>query len=253
MSDKEKKKKSGSSGASFLERALKSAKKTTSTLKGILEKESEEGQFYTRESKQEEVETPHLSYDSSEQNVEGVSIKEGAAYEAESGTESEPPLEPEEQHSPAVKETPSFLKKPESSSGVPAGPPPTEQSAGSGKLEIYRELTTFFENYLESYNKRYERWESSISNILSILRKMRKITKKNTEELVDTINNLYDKILKGMDQFKVKRREVERIADVNLNEMGAEFKKVLGLLGLQIKEYQMKRMTDELLPLLELR
>ncbi|MGV9174131.1 MAG: hypothetical protein ACOC35_16405, partial [Promethearchaeia archaeon] len=135
---------------------------------------------------------------------------------------------------------------------IPSGTPPTQQPTGSTKLELYQNLTTFFEDYLKSYKKRYERWENSISNILSILRKMRKITKKNTEELEETINNLYDKVLKGIDQFKVKRREVERLADVNMDEMGGEFKRVLGLLSLQIKEYKMKRMTDELLPLLEL-
>ncbi|MFO8019792.1 MAG: hypothetical protein R6U96_14300 [Promethearchaeia archaeon] len=238
-------------GASFLERALKSAKKTKTALKGILEKESEEGQFYKRDTKQEEeVKTPHLYYESKEEDTE---MQEDYQYEAK---EESVPVEGELS---TIKEKPSFVKEEEKSPAptveetqIPSSPPPTEQSYESGRLELYRNLTTFFENYLKSYKNRYERWENSISNILSILRKMRKITKKNTEELVETINNLYDKILKGIDQFKVKRREVERIADVNLDEMGAEFKKVLGLLSLQIKEYQMKRMTDELLPLLEL-
>ena len=48
----------------------------------------------------------------------------------------------------------------------------------------------FFKELLESYNERYDRWESSTSHILAILRKMRKITKKNTEDLVVSINKI---------------------------------------------------------------
>ncbi|GAH82589.1 unnamed protein product, partial [marine sediment metagenome] len=62
---------------------------------------------------------------------------------------------------------------------------------------------------------------------------MRKITKKNTEDLSTTINNLYDKIRYNLEQFKVKREEVEKIAGVDIESMSSEFKMVLGLLELQ--------------------
>jgi len=74
---------------------------------------------------------------------------------------------------------------------------------------------------------------------------MRKITKKNTEDLVSTINNLHEKIQKNLEQFKIKRDEIEKVSDVDVESMSSEFKKVLGLLELQVKEYQLKRLTDE--------
>ncbi len=85
----------------------------------------------------------------------------------------------------------------------------------------------------------------SISNILAILRKMRKITKKNTDDLVLSINNVFDKIQADLEQFKIKRDETEKIAEVDIESMSSEFKRVLGMLELQIKEYQLKRVTDE--------
>ncbi|MEJ2252543.1 MAG: hypothetical protein P8Y97_23140 [Candidatus Lokiarchaeota archaeon] len=75
---------------------------------------------------------------------------------------------------------------------------------------------------------------------------MRKITKKNTEDLVGKINKSYDKIQKGLEQFKIKRDEIEKIADVDIQHMSKEFKNVLGLLELQVKEYQLKKLTDDL-------
>ena len=112
---------------------------------------------------------------------------------------------------------------------------------------IYFKLSEFFENLLKGYNERYERWENSISNILSILRKMRKITKKNTEDLTSSINNLYQKIQAELEIFKIKRGEVEKVAEVDIESMSGEFKRVLGLLELQVKGYQLKRETDDLI------
>lgn len=112
------------------------------------------------------------------------------------------------------------------------------------KENIYIKLTEFFEGLLGSYNDRYDRWENSISSILSILRKMRKITKKNTEDLTVSINNIFEKIKVDLSQFKIKRTEIEKVAEVDIESMSGKFKRVLGLLELQVKEYQLKRETD---------
>ncbi len=112
------------------------------------------------------------------------------------------------------------------------------------KENIYIKLTEFFEGLLGSYNDRYDRWENSISAILSILRKMRKITKKNTEDLTVSINNIFEKIKVDLSQFKIKRTEIEKVAEVDVQSMSGKFKRVLGLLELQVKEYQLKRETD---------
>jgi len=100
---------------------------------------------------------------------------------------------------------------------------------------------------MNGYSVRYTRWENSVSNILSILRKMRKFTKKNTEDLIDSINNQFKKIELNLQDFKIKRDEIEKIAGIDILTMSGEFKKVLGLLELQVKEYQLKRLTDELI------
>ena len=73
---------------------------------------------------------------------------------------------------------------------------------------------------------------------------MRKITKKNTEDLVGSINNIFEKIQIDLEQFKIKRMEIEKISEVDIKSMSGEFKRVLGLLELQIKEYQLKKETD---------
>ena len=124
---------------------------------------------------------------------------------------------------PSTKKEPSFIKK----------------------ESIYQKLTEFFEGLLTSYSDSYDRWEMSISNILGILRKMRKITKKNTDDLTISISNIFKKIQTNLEQFKVKRDEIEKVAEVDIEEMAGEFKRVLGLLELQVKEYQLKRVTDE--------
>ena len=103
---------------------------------------------------------------------------------------------------------------------------------------------------MEGNLERYHRWEESTGNILAILRKMRKFTKKNTEDLTTSINNQYEKIKLNLDQFKIKRNEIEKISGVNIENLSGEFKKVLGLLELQVKEYQLKKFTDEYISLL---
>ena len=56
-----------------------------------------------------------------------------------------------------------------------------------------------------------------------------------------------DILFDWIDQFKIKRDQVEKTAEVNIENMSSEFKKVLGLLELQIKEYQMKMEVDDLI------
>ena len=74
---------------------------------------------------------------------------------------------------------------------------------------------------------------------------MRKVTKKNSEELVLSINNSFKRVEAGLDEFKIKRVEVKRISEVDLTNLSGQFKKVLGLLELQVKEYQLKLIADE--------
>jgi len=208
-----------------LDNVLKSSKKTESTLQGLLKAFSEDKGFISP--KEEEKISPQLSYEVKKKIAEDYMIEEVPI------TERKPlPKDPEEKEKPRVEvptTTPSTIKTP----------------SFSKKDDIYVKLADFFEEIFEGYVNRYNSWENSISSILSILRKMRKITKKNTEDLSTTINNLYDKIQYNMEQFKIKREEVEKIAGIDIESMSGEFKMVLGLLELQVKEYQLKKISDE--------
>ncbi len=208
-----------------LDNVLKSSKKTESTLQGLLKAFTEDKGFISP--KEEEKISPQLSYEVKKKIAEDYMIEEVPL------TERKPlPKVPEEKEEATVE--------------VPTTTPSTIQTPSfSKKDDIYVKLADFFEEVFVGYVDRYNQWENSISSILSILRKMRKITKKNTEDLSTTINNLYDKIQYNMEQFKIKREEVEKIAGIDIESMSSEFKMVLGLLELQVKEYQLKKVSDE--------
>jgi len=218
-----------------LDNLLKSSKKTESTLQGLLKAFSEDKGFISP--KEEEKISPQLSYEVKKKIAEDYMIEEVPLTERKPLPKSETlPIvseeEEEEEEKPTVEvptPAPSTIKTPSFSKGD----------------DIYVKLADFFEEIFIGYVDRYNQWENSISSILSILRKMRKITKKNTEDLATTINNLFDKIQYNLEQFKIKREEVEKIAGVDIESMSSEFKMVLGLLELQVKEYQLKKLSDE--------
>lgn len=114
------------------------------------------------------------------------------------------------------------------------------------ELNLYENMSGFFDELFSSFNDRYTRWENSTGMILSILRKMRKITKKNTEQLINSIENLLAKTQKGLTDFEIKRNEIEKISNTNYTNISKDFKKILGLLELQIQEYQLKKEVSEL-------
>jgi hypothetical protein len=215
-----------------LDNILKSSKKTESTLQGLLKAFTEDKGFISPKEEEEKI-SPQLSYEIKKKIAEDYMIEEVPLTERKPLQKKEPiPKIPEEKEETTVEistpttstiETPSFSKKD----------------------DIYVKLADFFEEVFKGYVDRYNQWENSISSILSILRKMRKITKKNTEDLATTINNSFDKIQYNLEQFKIKREEVEKIAGVDIESMSSEFKMVLGLLELQVKEYQLKKISDE--------
>ena len=210
-----------------LDNVLKSSKKTESTLHSMLKPDTEEKGFIVQKEEDTKI-APQLSYETKKQIAEDYIMEEVPLTKRDSIKKRKPistTLEKDKTtiKTPSTTQTPSFAKKD----------------------DIYAKLAGFFEGVFDSYVERYNQWESSISSILSILRKMRKITKKNTEELVSSIGGTYDRIQYNLEQFKLKRDVVEKIADIDVESMSSEFKKVLGLLELQVKEYQLKRLSDE--------
>jgi bisphosphoglycerate-dependent phosphoglycerate mutase len=228
---KDKEKSSVETSTPNLDNVLKSSKKTQSTLHGLLKVVTEEKSFISLGKKEEKI-APQLSYETKKQIAEDYAMEQVPLSERT-------PLKkkiPISENSEAVKSSENADAQTSSTTKTPSF---------SKKENIYEKLTVFFEDVFEGYVDRYNQWENSISSILSILRKMRKITKKNTEELVTSVSGLYEKIHYNLDQFKLKRDEVEKITDVDVESMSHEFKKVLGLLELQVKEYQFKKLSDE--------
>ena len=215
-----------------LDSALKSSKRTESALQGLLKAFSEDtGYVYLKEEKKIE---PQLTYETQKKIAEDYIMEQVPLSERGEIKERIPvdsALGEKEKQIPAEEESPqiSTVKKP----------------SFSKKDNVYIKLSQFFDEFFQGYSDRYEMWENSVSAILAILRKMRKITKKNTEDLVNSINKLHEKIQFNLEQFKIKRDEVEKLTDVDVESMSSEFKKVLGLLELQIKEYQLKRLADD--------
>ena len=228
---KDKEKSNAESSTSKLDNVLKSSKKTESTLHGLLKVVTEEKSFISPSEKEEKI-APQLSYETKKQIAEDYAMEQIPLSERA-------PLKKEI----PITENSEALKSSENADAQTSST--TKTPSFSKEENIFEKLTYFFEDVFEGYVDRYNQWENSISSILSILRKMRKITKKNTEELVSSVSGLYEKIHYNLDQFKLKRDEVEKITDVDVESMSSEFKKVLGLLELQVKEYQFKKLSDE--------
>ncbi len=251
MAKKKKKKKSSKSSKKKkseipLDAALQSVKKTKETetvdsifpssgdtqndLQGLLKGVSEGKGFYHREVKEEERIDPQLKVDDKKKIAETYVMESVPISERQTSNKRTPLIDPQKSENETDK--------------TPIQAPPAEEKIPDSE-NIYSLVEVFFEEYLKGYNERYNQWENSVSNILAILRKMRKITKVNSETLVLRITNMFNKIQTNLEQFKLKRDEIEKIADINLLTMSSEFKRVLGLLELQVKDYQLKRLTDE--------
>lgn len=215
-----------------LDNVLKTSKSTESALHSMLKGDSEEKKFVSSKLEDSKIE-PQLSYESKKKIAEDYMMEEVPLTKRESVKNREPISSKPEKEQRSQKE-------------IPISSTSTAQKPSFSKKDnIYVKLSDFFEAVFDSYVERYNQWENSISSILSILRKMRKITKANTEELVSSIGNTYEKIQYSLEQFKLKRDEVEKVTAVDIETMSGEFKKVLGLLELQVKEYQLKRLSDE--------
>ncbi len=228
---KKKDKNSVESPLSNIDNVLILSKKTESTLHGLLKVVTEEKSFISPKEKEEKI-APQLSYENKKQIAEDYEMEQVPISERSAVKKRTP-----------ISDISEDVKSSENANAQISST--TTTPSFSKKENIYEKLTVFFENVFEGYVDRYNQWENSISSILSILRKMRKITKKNTEELVSSVGGLYEKIHYNLDQFKLKRDEVEKITDVDVESMSSEFKKVLGLLELQVKEYQFKKLSDE--------
>ena len=235
-----------------LDSALKTSKNTESTLHNLLDGLTEEFSFLSSKKEEGKIE-PRLTHERKKEIVEEYMMEQVPLSER-GRVKDRKPIGKSKEVKTIQTEVIEEDKLPRGDKGIQDAKEPIPKVTSTikepsftkkQKDNIYGKLSDFFEELFLGYNERYDRWENSISSILSILRKMRKITKKNTEDLVVSINNLHDKIQHDLEQFEIKRDEVKKITNVDVESMSSEFKRVLGLLELQIKEYQLKRLTDE--------
>jgi len=224
-----------------LDIALKSSEETHTDLQGLLQGVSEGAGYYRRVEKVETEIVPQLVHEGKSEIAEMYAMEDVPLTERKPIKKRTPLIDTQKPEVEKVQQLPKPKIKQLPTTAQPPPPPPPV----SEKENIYSKLEVFFEEYMRGYSERYTGWEESIGNILAILRKMRKVTKTNTETLVLSISNLFGKIQSNLDLFKIKRNEIEKIANVNLLTMSSEFKKVLGLLELQVKEYQLKKLTDD--------
>ena len=241
-----------------LDNAMEGTKEDHAALQSLLAGTAESDGFYRREKEEEKVKPQLLHEGEDKKVVQDYLMEEIPLTERKIGrseikqrtrlAEDKPPSHPPSEPIgvPAVEpgEVPpeEFTEEPsEEKSSVIEEPSFAQKEPES----IYPKLSEFFTSLLEGNSKRYDQWEDSISSILSILRKMRKVTKKNTEELVLSINNSFKRVQTGLEEFRLKRDEVQKVSEVDLDTLSNQFKKVLGLLELQVKEYQLKLITDD--------
>ncbi len=131
---------------------------------------------------------------------------------------------------------------------VPVVPAPMPTSAGAAQEattgDLYHDLGVFFGELQESYADRYRMWEDSINSVLLIMRKMQATTTENTKLLIDSIVDFHERVKVGLEKFEKKRNAVEKYSGADLWGTVKQLKRVMGILKLQIQEYELKSRVD---------
>jgi hypothetical protein len=109
-----------------------------------------------------------------------------------------------------------------------------------------KDLAIFFYQLQRANAVRYNMWEETIVNVLRILKKIELNVERNTEKMLITINQLHQRIIDGLEDFKRKRDEVVRYADVDFIQVTKNMRRTLQLLEMQIKEFRLRQMINEL-------
>jgi len=121
---------------------------------------------------------------------------------------------------------------------VPTGP----QEATTG--DLYHDLGVFFRELQESFADRYRMWEDSINAVLLIMRKMQATTVENSKLLIDSIVDFHERVKEGLTKFEKKRNSVEKYSGADLWGTVKQLKRVMGIVKLQIQEYELKTRVD---------
>ncbi|MBN2155434.1 MAG: hypothetical protein JW776_05280 [Candidatus Lokiarchaeota archaeon] len=141
--------------------------------------------------------------------------------------------------------TPSIITKliPEKNKLISQAPRKEYSSTGT----LFGDIGVFITELTDSYAQRYDTWEESTNSVLAVLRKLQIVSSDNTEQLVNNIETFHEQIKVGLDRFQIKREYVEKYADTNHTETARMLKKTLDLLALQIKEFKLKNLLNQLI------
>ena len=158
--------------------------------------------------------------------------------------------------------TPTFIKKddiPTQDGSLQAPPqstpsPPdykTQESSRTLKEEkptgnFFTDTEIFFNQLGRAYKSRYELWEATSVAIMKVLKKMRTYNEIQSGLVINTIEEIEVKLMKGLKTFEMKRSEVERYAGIEFNLVIKGFKKTLDLLQFQIKQLKLQNEINEL-------
>jgi len=161
-----------------------------------------------------------------------------------------------------IVDQPSFLKKPPQkpaainpltlqTAGIPEPPqaPASMPTPGIAAPEaptgeLYHDLGVFLGELQESFADRYQMWEDSINAVLLIMRKMQATTTENTKLLISSILDFHERLTVGLAKFEMKRNAVEKYSGADLWGTVKQLKRVMGILKLQIQEYELKSRVD---------
>ena len=119
---------------------------------------------------------------------------------------------------------------------------PNEKPTGN----FYLDLEIFLKQLNLSFEGRYALWDNTSISTMNMLREIRKKNEKNTKSAINTLKEIETKILKGFEQFKLKRDEIERFSGLETRKINQDFKKTLDMLQMQIREYVIQKEMKDL-------
>jgi len=220
-----------------MEKTLESSKEMGTELQNLIGALSQgKGSYYQK--RREEAAKKKAQKEEEKKKAQKPEPSEPETSEPEA-----PKLSPDTEQSKKIAED--YVKE-STSKSVKSKPSFMEEGEGAEEKTIYKKLEEFITKFFEGNQKKYDEWESSVNSFVSVLRKMRKITKNNTKQLLNSIEKIEEDYKSRLEQFELKRDGVENIADIEMDEMAEKFNKVMGLMSIQLKDYELKRLVEDI-------
>ena len=155
--------------------------------------------------------------------------------------------------------TPSFITNEEISApeGSLQAPTPIPFSLPEGETargdedetptgDLFIDMEIFFKQLGRAYKSRYEIWESTSVAIMKVLKEMRTYNEIQSGLVINTVEEIEEKLMKGLKTFETKRGEIERYAGIEYKLIIKGFKKTLDLLQFQIKQLKLQNEINDL-------